>query len=47
MTPKARKLKAALERETGKMVCFRSRAVYNASQRRLQKKRAAAAKATV
>lgn len=38
MTPKALKLKAALEKETGQMVCFRSRAKYNENQRKLQKK---------
>lgn len=44
MTPKAQKLKEALEKETGKMVSFRSRKTYNASQRRLQANKRAKAK---
>lgn len=45
MTPKALKLKAALEKETGKMVTFRSREKYNENQRKLQKKYRKKAKA--
>jgi hypothetical protein len=36
LSPKAKKLKEALEHETGLMVSFRNREVYLASQRRLQ-----------